>query len=99
MNPIKKIILAVTMCLPLLSTGCMLDEVYEPYPVVVYRVGFGYGYWHQGYWYAAPPGYIYRPGPPTWGPPHYRGGPGRPFPPPPPPPYRGPRVGGWRGHR
>lgn len=94
----KNIIVAILMCLPLLSTGCMLDEM-DIEPAVVYYNG-AYGYWSGGYWYAAPQGYRYGLRP-YWGP-YYRGGynyhQARPYYQPA-PFYRGGFRGGFHGGR
>ena len=98
MNFLKSLLIALLLGLSLTSAGCYLDELAVE-PVIVYRVGFGYGYWYNSYWYAAPYGYVYRPGVrPYWGPHYYRGNYGYSHGPyAPRPPYRG-GYGGWH-HR
>lgn len=101
MKLLKAIIFAVMIVLSLGASGCYMDEVAVE-PVVVYRSGFGYGYWYNNGWYAAPPGYVYSVGArPYWGPgyhyyrPGYSHGPYMPR-----PYYRGGYRGGYGGwHR
>lgn len=54
-----KIILALIIGLFGVSMGCGVDVVAPPAYEVVYRNGYGYGYYHQNGWIAAPPSYRY----------------------------------------
>ena len=98
MKLLRSLLIALVLGLSLAPiAGCYLDEVAVE-PVVVYRVGFGYGYWYNSYWYAAPMGYRYYNGArPYWGPRYYR--PGYNHGPYAPRPYSGGYRGGYGGWR
>lgn len=93
MKLLRSLLVAIVLGLSFAPVaGCYLDEVAVDEPAVIYRAGFGYGYWYNSYWYGAPIGFRYYNGcRPYWGPhyyaprPYYRPG-----------PYRG-GYGGYRG--
>lgn len=97
MKILKALLFAITIVLSLGVSGCYMDEVaVASEPVVVYRSGFGYGYWYNSYWYPAPAGYVYAPRVrPYWGPCYHH-----PIPRPPSPyyhDYHGGYGGGYHG--